>query len=159
MGPNTWRFSALLFTALLMGTTLCHVLEMPAKMKLDGAVWTMLQQNLYRSFATVGGFIELAAIITTGVLTFMSRDDRQAFNLTLLAAICLLVAFLVIWIFFTNKVNLMVAGWTPDSIPAQWMQQRARWEYSHAIRFALQLVAFSALALSILLNGQLRISR
>jgi hypothetical protein len=48
-----------------MGTTLCHVLEMPAKMKLDGAVWMMLQQNLYRGFASVGGFIEIAAILAT----------------------------------------------------------------------------------------------
>jgi Domain of unknown function (DUF1772) len=148
MGLGISRFLALLFTALLMGTTLCHVLEMPAKMKLEGAIWMMLQQHLYRSFASVGGFIELAAIVAAGVLTFLSREDHPALELTLLATVCLLVAFVGIWIFVTNKVNLAVAGWTPDSIPAGWMQLRARWEYSHAARFALQLLAFGALAIS-----------
>lgn len=70
----------------------------------------------------------------------------------------MLVAFFVIWIFITNKVNVEVAGWTADSIPAQWMQQRTRWEYSHAMRFALQLVSFGALALSTLLDERPMIS-
>jgi hypothetical protein len=55
-------FLAVLLTALLMGTTLAHAPEMPAKMNASATQWLALQQSLYRSFATIGGPIEIAAI-------------------------------------------------------------------------------------------------
>jgi len=36
------------------------------------------------------------------------------------------------------------------TITGDWSDWRRQWEYSHAIRFALHLAAFSVLALSIL---------
>lgn len=52
----------------------------------------------------------------------------------------------------TNAVNGEVAKWTVESIPSNWMQRRTQWEYSHATRFVLQFIGFSALLLSILLE-------
>jgi hypothetical protein len=149
---KTWRFITIILTALLMGTAFCHVLEMPAKMKIDGPLWMTLQQTLYQAFATVGGPIEIGAIIAATVLAFLVRGKRQAFYLTLVAAISLAAAFFVVGLMITNAVNGEVAKWTAESIPSNWMQQRAQWEYSHATRFFLQFIGFSALLLSILLE-------
>lgn len=91
---KTWRFITIILTALLMGTAFCHVLEMPAKMRIDGPLWMVLQQTLYQAFATIGGPIEIGAIIAATVLVFLVRGKRQAFYLTLVAAISLAVAFL-----------------------------------------------------------------
>jgi hypothetical protein len=43
--------------------------------QLDGALCMLLQQSLYHGFASVGGFIEIAAIITVGVLPVLTRGD------------------------------------------------------------------------------------
>jgi hypothetical protein len=145
-----WRFVTIVLTSLLLGTTFCHVLEMPAKMKFHGPLWMMLQQNLYRAFATVGGGVEIGAILGAVVLTFLVREDRQAFYPTLIAAISLAVAFFVVWVFVTNAVNVQVLKWTAESLPPDWMRQRTRWDYSHAARFVLQLIGFGALLLSVL---------
>lgn len=151
---SVWHFITIILTALLMGSSFCHVLEMPAKLKIGGPLWMTLQQTLYRAFATVGGFIEIAAILATIVLTFLVRENPQTFYLTLIAAISLIVAFFVVWIFFTNAVNVQVFKWTADTIPADWTRWRTRWEYSHAIRFVLHLVGFTALVLSVFLEAQ-----
>ena len=155
---RTWRFVTILLTALLMGMTLAHTLEMPMKMKVDGTLWMTFQHSLYAYFAIIGAPIELGAIITAIVLTFLVRDRRPAFHLTLAGAICLVISF-VVWVVFTNSVNAETARWTAQTIPADWAEWRKQWEYSHATRFALHLIAFGALLLSVLVEiptGRLR---
>lgn len=44
---NTWRFITLILTALLMGTTFCHVLELPAKMDYPASLYMTLHRTLY----------------------------------------------------------------------------------------------------------------
>ena len=68
----------------------------------------------------------------------MVRKRRPAFHLTTLAAICIAVAFFLVWLVFTREVNEQTARWTAQSIPADWAEWRRQWEYSHAIRFVLQ---------------------
>ncbi|MGO4379255.1 hypothetical protein [Pseudoduganella sp. RAF53_2] len=144
------QFIAVLMAALLMGTSFCHVLEMPAKMKVEGLRWMTFQHTLYASFATVGGFIEIVAIITSGVLAFFMRDAGATFWLTLIAAVSQAMAFFGIWLPITNAVNRQTAKWTEQSLPHDWMRWRRKWEYSHAARFALQFSALCALLASLL---------
>jgi hypothetical protein len=92
----------------------------------------------------------MGAILSTIVLTFLVRKHRPAFRLTLIATLCLLVGFFVIWIGFIAPMNAQIEQWTVGSLPADWTQVRNQWEYSHATRFLLHLIGFSALLLSIL---------
>jgi uncharacterized membrane protein len=149
---RTWRSITLILVALLMGTTFCHVLEMPAKMTVSGSLWMTFQHTLYHAFATVGGFVEIGAIVTAIVLSFLVRKRRPALYLTLLTALCLTVAFFVVWLGFTNEVNSETAKWTAETVPGDWAEWRKQWENSHATRFALHLVGFSSLALSVVLE-------
>ena len=43
---KTWRFITIMFAALSMGMALCHLLEIPAKMTYDKALWLTLLQTL-----------------------------------------------------------------------------------------------------------------
>jgi hypothetical protein len=43
-----------------------------------------------------------------------------------------------------------VRKWKARSIPRDWKEWRAQWEFSHAARFVLQLIGFGALLLSAL---------
>jgi len=145
-----WRFITITLVAMLMGMSLGHTLEMPMKMKVDGQFWLTFQHNLYAYFAIIGAPIEIGAIITSIALAVMVRKRRPAFHLTTAAAICIAVAFFLVWLVFTREVNEQTARWTAQSIPADWAEWRRQWEYSHAIRFVLHLIALGALVSSLL---------
>ena len=151
-----WFFVALILVALLMGTSFAHVLEMPAKMQYDAALYVTLQKTLYVEWGppNFGGFLEPGAIIATAVLVFLVRRRRRSLWLVLAAMTCLLLAFPVVFFSLVNPSNLAFRSSTPASPPADWMRLRALWEYGHATRFALHLAAFSALATSVVAEIQ-----
>jgi len=47
-----------------------------------------------------------------------------------------------------RPVNIEAMRWRLDAIPHDWSRQRDRWEYGHALRAVLMVVAFGALVLS-----------
>lgn len=147
---RAWYFITLVLTALLMGTSFAHTLEMPAKLSVDGLTWMMFQHTLYPFFAYIGAPIELGAIFTASGLAFLMRGERRAFYLILTAALCLAAAFGV-WLGFTNVVNAETGKWTANALPLDWAAWRAQWEYSHVARFALHFCAFNLLALSLIM--------
>ena len=150
MTESIWLVVAVVLAALLMGTSFSHVLEMGPKLQVDGAQWLGYQHTLYRRYASVGGTIEAAALAATIVVTWLVREEGPAFPLAMMAALMLAAAFFVVWLFITNAVNRRTARWTQAELPADWRTWRARWEYSHAVRFALQFLGFLALLLAVL---------
>ena len=78
---HIWYFLTLTLTSLLMGTSFAHTLEMPAKMNVDGQLWRTFQHTLYPYFAYVGAPVEIGAIVTAAVLSYL----------------CALIARLFIW--------------------------------------------------------------
>lgn len=142
-----WYFVTVILTALLMGTSFAHTLEMPPKMTVDGVLWMTFQHTLYPYFAYAGAPVELGSIIGAAGLSFLLRGKHPGFYHALVATICLATAFFVVWLIFTNAVNAETAKWTADSIPADWAKWRRQWEYSHAIRFVLHLTGFALLLL------------
>lgn len=50
-----FRLVTIVLTALSMSVAVAHLLEMPAKLRVDGAFWVRLQHTLYPpAFGTVG---------------------------------------------------------------------------------------------------------
>ena len=70
---------------LLLGLAFAHVLEWPAKMRYDAALYITLQKTLYVAWGppNVGGILEPAAILATISLAFILRKRKQAFSYTL----------------------------------------------------------------------------
>jgi hypothetical protein len=148
---RTWRFVTILLVALLLGLGFAHLLERPAKMLYDAAFYLTLQKTLYVAWGppNIGGILEPAAIFATLLLLFFVRKNKRAFWLTLCAGTALLLAFPVVFFVFVAPANEVFLTATPTSIPPNWMESRTSWETGHAIRFVLQLVAFSVLLLSV----------
>jgi hypothetical protein len=132
--------ATVLLVALVMGTTLAHALEMPAKMRLSGSFWVECQHTLYRFFRYIAGPIEVAAVLISAALAYFTFG-RAAFGASLVASILLIIAF-VVWAVVTERVNRQVAKWTAADIPWDWERWRTQWEYSHLVRFLLHFVAF-----------------
>ncbi|HYE33827.1 DUF1772 domain-containing protein [Methylocaldum sp.] len=154
MGIRVWRFITLLLAALAMTMESAHVLELPQKMQYDWPMYTAVNASLYRYFAIVGGAYQIGSILAAAVLAFRVRKRGRTFPWTLAGALCSALAFGV-WLTVVNPVNGEVAEAfriAPESVPAVWMRLRDRWEYGHAAGFAVQLVGFAALVVSVLVE-------
>lgn len=151
---KTWRFVTILLVALLLGLAFAHVLERPAKMQYDAALYITLQKTLYVAWGppNVGGILEPAAILATISLAFVLRKNMSAFLLTLGAGLALLLAFPVVFFIWVAPANEVFLSALPGSIPANWEEMRTSWETGHTIRFVLQLAALSVLVVSVLLE-------
>ncbi len=149
---RSWRFVTIQLVALLLGMGFTHVLESPAKMQYDAALYVTLQKTLYVAWGppNVGGILEPAAILATISLAFLLRKRRPAFWLTLGAGSALLLAFPVVFFIFVAPANEAFFAATAASIPTNWIELRRSWETGHAIRFVLQLVSLGLLTLSVL---------
>jgi hypothetical protein len=147
MWVNVIRFVSLLFTALALSAAMAHLLELPNKIKLSKDHYAIVQQ-LYRGWSLLG-IIVVVAIISTLVLVVMVRHQRKAFFLSLTALLCLMATQVIFWI-FTYPVNQQTKNWT--ILPANWLELRKHWEYSHAASAGLDLIALSTLILSLLVT-------
>lgn len=143
----TFRFLALVLTALILGGAFCHVLELPVKMTLDPADYMVVQQ-IYGAFGPVGAVLEPGAIAATVVLAFLLRR-RPGRGAAAIGALFLLAA-LASWAVVVNPVNAHWAAAGPDSVPPDFESLRARWEYGHALHAALLFAAFVSLVVSVL---------
>jgi hypothetical protein len=140
------RFLSLLLVALTLGMTFCHVMEIPGKLRLDGAAWLT---NLYIAFGAVGAVIELLSILLTWVVAMQVRQRRPAFAWTVAAGLCV-TAGLLVWFTVVAPVNAALSGWTPETLPADWTRIRDRWEIGHAVHAALFGFGFGALVIALL---------
>lgn len=143
------RFLNLLLVALTLGMAFGHVMEVPGKLRLDGAAWLTVQHNLYVAFGVLGAAIEVLAIVLSWAVFFLVRRRRPARSWTLAAVVCVTAA-LAVWFAVVAPVNAVLSGWTPETLPADWTGYRDRWEAGHALHAALFGLGFSALVVALL---------
>src|SRR3954468_1383433 len=72
----------LMVTALNTGLTFAHLLEMPAKRRLDAPGYLRTQQ-IYRTFGPLGGVLEPGAVAAAAMLTRAQRKRSPSFSLAL----------------------------------------------------------------------------
>jgi hypothetical protein len=146
---KTLRFLTIMLTALSMSAAFAHLLEMPGKLKYDGAMWLTLLQTLYPTFGKVSGICEIGAVVAALVLVISVRKRSKVFRWALLGASCLVVTHAVFWI-WVAPVNAALVPLTPTTLPANWGQLRDQWEFTHAARAVLQIFALAAFVILIL---------
>jgi hypothetical protein len=148
MALKTTRFVAFLFVALVLGAGLAHLFTMPGKMVLSGEAYLTVQQ-LYRDWI-LWNVALICAVISLGVLAWRLRRRRpRALALTLAALAAIVGDGIVIWS-VAHAAERSTRGWT--FLPADWVALRAQWEYAHTAAALLDLLAFSALVLSVLIS-------
>jgi MFS family permease len=151
---RVWRFITLLFAALALTMTSAHLLELPQKMTYDASLYTAVNTTMYRYFAIVGGIYTVGSIVTAIVLAILVRRRRATRRWTLAGALALVLGS-VTWLMLVEPVNTQIAAaqqTSPTTVPALWMGFRDRWEYGHATGFVFQLLGFSALIVSVLVE-------
>jgi hypothetical protein len=148
IGYDIIFFIALLATALALGAALAHVLELPNKINLPERQYFIVQQA-YRGWNQLA-YLLVIQLISMLAIAALSWHEPRVLWPTLAAILCLLCAQALFWT-FTYPANVATDNWT--AIPADWESLRMRWEYSHALGAAFQVLAMSALIIAVLNRG------
>jgi hypothetical protein len=145
MSANTLGILSILLTAIMIGSSFAHLLELPNKIHLPANTYLMVQQ-LYRGWALLGIAL-LGALGATVALAVQLQARRPSmFPLAGAAAACI-VASLIVFFVFTFPANRTTENWT--KLPQNWEQLRRRWEYSHAANAGLYLLALVLLTFAL----------
>lgn len=146
---RAFRFLTLLLAALSMSMAFCHLLQLPPRMSYDAALWRETQSMYLHFGPPIGAILETGAWISAVLLVFFVRGGKPAFWWSSIGAAGF-VAAQAIWWLLIFPVNNEIVKWTPESMPPNWAQYRSQWEYTHATRAVLQILAFCALLASVL---------
>jgi hypothetical protein len=149
MWVKTSSFLSLLFAALALAPAMAHVLELPNKMPLAHDAYLTVQQ-IYRGWALLG-FVVAGELLSTLVLTITVRKERKAFLFAVIALLCIAGTQVVFWT-YTYPTNQATHNWT--MLPANWVELRRQWEYSHATSAVLNFVALVMLIFSVLVRKE-----
>jgi hypothetical protein len=134
------RFIVLILAVLTLTMEGAHVLELPQKMRYNAELYSAVNTTMYRYFAVVGGPLVLVL------------RGQPGFLWALAGVLGYYIAF-VIWLMVVAPVNGQIADAAtraPDVVPELWMKLRVRWEYGHAVGFALQFIGVASLLWSVL---------
>lgn len=145
------RTVVMLLSALTMGLTFAHVLELPQRLQYDADLWFALTRPnaLYRYFGIVGGPIEVAAVLGTVILAAFLRRERPS-NRVAVAAAFFHGAALASWFTLVAPANAAIGEWGQRGIPPDWESWRNQWELGHALSFVLLTIGFCALVITLL---------
>ena len=145
MWVKTIYFLSLLCAALALAPAMAHVLELPNKINLAREDYLTVQ-HIYRGWAFLG-FVVAGALLSTLALTLTVRKEHKAFLFAFIALLCIAGTQVVFWT-YTYPANQATHNWT--MLPANWVELRRQWEYSHATSAVLNLVALVTLIVSVL---------
>jgi amino acid permease len=142
---KTLFFLAIMLTAIAMGAGLAHLFELPNKINISAADYLTVQRN-YDNWWIVGLSVPLAFLSVLG-LAISLRGTGTPFTLVLIALVLLAGEMVAFW-GFTAPVNRATENWT--MLPSNWEELRDQWEYSHAVRAILYVLALGTLVMSVL---------
>lgn len=142
---KTVRWISLIAAIVAILPAMVHVMEMPNKLALPAPLWLGIQQTLYRGWGPfLGGPAEMTAIVSTFALLILRFRGGAKSRLTALAVACY-AGMLLSFFLLNNPVNIAVARWTVDTLPADWSTFRLQWEIGHLIAATLAIIALLSL--------------
>jgi uncharacterized membrane protein YfbV (UPF0208 family) len=158
------QVACLFLVACTMTFSLAHAAELPGKMRLDKAQYLAVQPIYHPGF-TIGGIGEPLAILALAWLVLLIARDGDAFALSC-ASLALVVGMQAIYWLAIHPVNKFWLADRPlpkasagffgfgralrDSGSGEdWKRLRNRWEYAHAARAVLAVLAFVLLCIDV----------
>ncbi|HIK16285.1 MAG TPA: DUF1772 domain-containing protein [Leptolyngbyaceae cyanobacterium M33_DOE_097] len=141
---------AVVLMGVQLGVSYAHFMQMPGKLALPLDCY-ILVQNQVISYRVKLAFIEIPSIVSAIAATILLRNQRRAFWLTLLGAICM-IAMWMIWAIWIQPINQQIDGWTATTAPTNWSDIRYQWHFYHLIRLVLAAIGMSALTFSLFSN-------
>lgn len=151
----------LLLTAIAMGLSLAHALELPGKHRLDDATYRAVQGIYYPGF-TIGGLVgEFGGMFALAVLISMTPVGSREFRWLVGALGLFVAAHATYWLVthpsnsawlrqtrLTGSAKLFFAVFSASESDTRSM--RKSWEYSHVARACLMMLSFVCIIVYVL---------
>jgi hypothetical protein len=141
---TTIRFMGLFLTALLVGAMFGIWLGYNPT-ALSASAFVEMQQNAIRALNVPFPVLGSACIVLTATLAALTKTDKRARWLLVIAALCLAAAGLITR-FANQPINAVVMNWSALAPASNWAELRDTWWYWHTLRTAVAVTGF-ALAL------------
>jgi hypothetical protein len=146
------RFLTLMLASLGMALGAAHTLELVPKMNYDPELYAQVTSTLYRYYGTVGGPIQVLALLAAAILSFMTRRFR-GFGLTVAGTFCLMIS-LGLWFVLVQSVNVewgsVLQTGPRSAVVESYLKLREQWEYGHVTAFIAWFSGVALLNLSII---------
>ncbi len=131
-------FLAVLCTGFIGGLLWGTAMEQQQLTVLDATNWTLARQSIDSVFGSVLPWAWNITLILLFVAAWLNPGrSRWMF----LSAGSLLLVGIVLTIVFELPINKQIASWSPNAVPANWMELRARWIAFHHARTAAGMLA------------------
>lgn len=136
---------ALTLCALGLAPGAAHVMELPIKLGYSAEQYAQVTSTLYGWFGSVGGAVQVAAVLAGATLAYRLRGTATAS--TAAAAAVALIVSLALWGALVAPVNAAWSGLSPtdSGFAAQYAALRNRWEYGHVAAFIAWLTGWLGL--------------
>ena len=145
------RFFTLMLASLGMAFGAAHTLELVPKMNYAPELYAEVTSTLYKYYGTVGGPIQVSAVLASVTLAFVTRRSR-VFWLTVAGMFCLIVS-LGLWFMLVQPVNLewgnVLQTGPRSAVVESYLKLRKRWEYGHVAAFIVWFCGVALLTLSV----------
>jgi len=122
-----------------------HLFALPNKIGMTQEHY-FIAQDAYRGWALLS-LILFPAMLLNIALAMLLRGQRPAFALAVVGCL-LMAATLAVFFAWTYPANVATQNWTV--VPANWLELRRHWEYSHAANGVLNVLAFGCIAAAII---------
>jgi len=106
-------------------------------------------QRSVRRHGIVLGVIEAGALIALLVALFRVPAGSTEMWLVGGAAVCV-AAMIGIWAAWFHPLNVTIARWDPDALPADWSRHHTRWSTYHRLRVVLAIIATALLLIGLM---------
>lgn len=138
---------AIIVSGLSAGLSLSHVLEIPGKHRLTQMEFVHVQHNFYGGYAIFGAIAWVFCSVAGLIAGFAFYKINKSLAVYYFIASGGFIICLIIFAFFLNKYNQMIASWS-TIIPADWETIRNHWELCHTVVFVISAVSFIAFTLA-----------
>ena len=148
---EVWQFVNIILLSLVTGVFWGSWLGLSRSMNsLSQTTFLEVAHAMIRNLGTIMAILMPAAMLATlPVLYLLYRRRSKAFYPTL-AGLLLFVVALLITLLVEVPLDIEFEKWTLATMPADWQQLRARWEWWHVVRSWI-----SVFGLALLLAGAL----
>jgi len=124
----------------------------PRISRLEDAVHVQAAQTLARALGAVIPFLYALTFLLSLAAAFLAHPTWSRPWWLTLGSAALFAIMIVYSVLLPVPINNQIAGWRPDSLPANWRQLRRRWDTLHAIRVGFLVVALILLVASSVVN-------
>ncbi|MFN7943823.1 MAG: DUF1772 domain-containing protein [Blastocatellia bacterium] len=148
---ESWQFINILLSALVTGVFWGTWLGLSRSMtSLSAETFLEVGHTMIGNLGTIMAMLMPAAMLATlPVLYLQYRSGSKAFYPTL-AGFLLFIAALLITLIVEVPIDGLIEQWTINSLPANWQELRARWEFFHVLRSWISVAGLALLLIGAL---------